>query len=261
MLTKPYESYRAGTMNTLRTLFLLFSGAFFAWGQGTAPAAPNCGPFNVTLTSATNTYAIPNAYAACSYWTLATVVNGFSAVSVELQDAPDSSGSPGSFVTFAGTVITGSNPTTATTQSQATFYGFYPWLRVKVNSLTGTGTIQATLYGYNTTPPQFASCQTGMGDGNNAIAAATYLDSTCYNDSGATQTLLRVRCFSDNNGTSTLNVTNGAGTALLTGAITCTTAWAAGTQSTTVTLARDDYLKFTFVADGTSKQIKAVVTQ
>ncbi len=56
-------------------------------------------------------------------------------------------------------------------------------------------------------------------------------------------------------------VTNGAGTALLTGAVTCTSAFAAGTQSATVTLANADYLKFSFVADGTSKQTTWVITE
>lgn len=99
-----------------------------------------------------------------------------------------------------------------------------------------------------------SSCQTGLGDGANAITAGTYLQSFCYNDSGSTWTLTGLRCLTDNNGTSTLSATNGAGTALLTGAVTCTTAWAAGTQGTTVTIASGDYIKFTFIADGTSKQ-------
>ncbi len=51
-----------------------------------------------------------------------------------------------------------------------------------------------------------------------------------------------------------MNATNGAGTALLTGAITCATTFIAGTQSGTVTLVSGDYIKWTFVADGASKQ-------
>lgn len=118
-----------------------------------------------------------------------------------------------------------------------------------------------TVYGNNTgvsaAPTFFTpvfSCQTGIGDGLNAIPAGTYLQSFCYNFSGVTQTLTGIRCLTDNNGTSTLNATNGAGTALLTGAVTCTNAWAAGTQSGTTTIASGDYIKFTFVADGSSKQ-------
>lgn len=102
-------------------------------------------------------------------------------------------------------------------------------------------------------------CKGGIGDGLNAVPAATYLESTCYNNTGFTVTLSGLRCFTDNNGTTTMNVTNSAGTALLTGAVTCTTTYAAGTQSATVTLASGDWLKFTFVFDGTSKQIDAPV--
>jgi hypothetical protein len=97
-------------------------------------------------------------------------------------------------------------------------------------------------------------CQPGLGDGLNAIASGTYLQSTCKNNTGVTITLSGLQCYTDNSGTSTMNVTNGAGTALLTGAVTCTSSYAAGTQSATVTIVNGDYLKFTFVADGNSKQ-------
>lgn len=103
-------------------------------------------------------------------------------------------------------------------------------------------------------------CETGLGDGTNAITAATYLQSFCFNDSGVTWTITGIKCFSDNNGTTTLAATNGAGTALLTGAVTCTTAFAAGTQSGTTTIASGDFIKFTQVADGTSKQTTFVVS-
>lgn len=105
------------------------------------------------------------------------------------------------------------------------------------------------------------SCQPGLGDGLNAIPAGTYLQSTCYNDTGVTVTISGIKCFTDNSGTSTMNATNSAGTALLTGAITCASTFAAGTQSATTTLASGDYIKFTFVADGTSKQTTWVITE
>ncbi len=135
-------------MNIIRTLFLL---AIFGVLVHAQPAqTPNCGPFNVTFTSATNTTPIPNSFIRCSFWTPSYISNGFSAESVELQSAPDLNGVPDTFVTFAGTLLTGANPATATTQAQATFSGFYPWLRIKVNSVTGTGSIRAQLYGYQT---------------------------------------------------------------------------------------------------------------
>jgi hypothetical protein len=103
------------------------------------------------------------------------------------------------------------------------------------------------------------SCQPGLGDGLNAIPAGTYLQTTCRNETGQTWTLTAIRCVADA-GSSTCNATNGAGTGLLTGALTGTSTYANGTQSGTTTIASGDYLKITFVADGTSKQIGIDVT-
>lgn len=98
------------------------------------------------------------------------------------------------------------------------------------------------------------SCQTGLGDGLNAIPAGTYLQSMCFNDTGATVTISGLRCFVDGGSSSTMNASGNTLGALLTGAVTCTTAWAAGTQSANVAFTSGDWIKFTFVADGTAKQ-------
>ena len=103
------------------------------------------------------------------------------------------------------------------------------------------------------------SCEPGLGDGLNAMAAGTYLQSTCFNKTGATFTITYIGCFTNNAGSSTLNATNGSATALLTGAITCSSTIASGTQSGTTTIAANDFIKFTFVADGTSLQTTWVV--
>lgn len=103
------------------------------------------------------------------------------------------------------------------------------------------------------------TCNAGLGDGLNAIPSGTYLQTTCYNGTGHTVTITGIKCYSDNSGSSTMNVTNGAGTGLLTGAVTCSPSFASGTQSGTTTIASGDYFKFTFVADGTSKQTTWVI--
>lgn len=110
-------------------------------------------------------------------------------------------------------------------------------------------------------PSQYKTlaCEPGLGDGLNAMAAGTYLQSTCWNKTGVTFTITGIQCFTDNAGSSTLNATNGAGTGLLTGAVTCSSTIASGTQSGTTTIANNDFIKFTFVADGTSKQTTWVV--
>lgn len=111
-------------------------------------------------------------------------------------------------------------------------------------------------------PTQYAKlrCESGLGDGLNAVTAGTYLQSFCYNDSGVTWTITGIKCFTDNSGTSTLNAAGNTLGALLTGAVTCSSAFAAGTQSANVALTSGDYIKFTFVADGTSKQTTWVVS-
>lgn len=103
-------------------------------------------------------------------------------------------------------------------------------------------------------------CETGLGDGLNAMAAGTYLQSMCYNDSGVTWTITGIKCFTDNNGTSTLNAAGNTLGALLSGAVTCTNSFATASQSANVALTSGDYIKFTFVADGTSKQTTWVVS-
>ncbi|MBU6231659.1 hypothetical protein KGP36_03240 [Patescibacteria group bacterium] len=103
------------------------------------------------------------------------------------------------------------------------------------------------------------SCRAGLGDGLNAIPAGTYPQTTCYNDTGVTVTITGVKCYADG-GTPTMNVSGHTLGALLTGAITCTTAYAAGTQSANVSLTSGDYLQFSFVAGGTAKQTDWVVT-
>jgi len=140
-----------------------------------------------------------------------------------------------------------------------------------VNSLTNgnlsgdvstTNTLVTTLVSKYKTWQQCNS--RGLGDGLNAMAAGTYLQFVCVNDTGATVTLTGFHCWTDNAGTSTLNAANNAGTGLLTGAITCNntkaSGGAAGTQSATTTLANGDAISFTFVADGTSKQTNWTVS-
>jgi hypothetical protein len=112
-----------------------------------------------------------------------------------------------------------------------------------------------------TLPSQYKtwSCEPGLGDGLNVITAGTYLESTCWNTTGVTVTLTGVKCYTDT-GTSTLNAAGNTLGALLTGAVTCTSSLAAGTQSANVLLTSGDYIKFTFVANGTAKQATWVAT-
>jgi hypothetical protein len=121
----------------------------------------------------------------------------------------------------------------------------------------GSGTLPA-----GRLPSQYKiwTCETGVGDGLNAIPSGTYLQSFCYNTTGVSVTLTGLKCYVDGGSSSTMNAAGNTLGALLSGAVTCTTAFAAGTQSSNVTLTSTDYIKFTFVADGTAKQTTWVVT-
>lgn len=83
----------------------------------------------------------------CISWTISYSSTGFSAISLLVQDAPDSSGAPGSWVSFGGTISAGVNPNTTTTSNTTQLYGYYPWMRVTLTSATGTGTVTGLLYG------------------------------------------------------------------------------------------------------------------
>lgn len=98
------------------------------------------------------------------------------------------------------------------------------------------------------------SCQPSKGDGLNVVPSGTYLTTICKNDTGHTWHLTSISCVEDT-GASTCNATNGAGTGLLTAAVTGSATYASGTQSATVTIAAGDFIKVILIADGTSHQI------
>ena len=137
-------------------------------------------------------------------------------------------------------------------------------------AVTSSAVVGADMTNNTVTATQLAAqyskwtCETGIGDGLNAIPAGTYLQFFCVNKTGVTVTLTGLLCFTDNAGSSTMNAANNAATGLLTGAVTCNSTksggGAAGTQSATTTLASNDAINFTFVADGTSKQTTFTVT-
>jgi hypothetical protein len=129
-----------------------------------------------------------------------------------------------------------------------------------ITNLSGDATTSGSSVVTLATKYKTSVCTDGIGDGLNAITAGTYIEVNCYNDFGATYTITGIRCFTDNNGSSTLNAANDAATGLLTGAVTCTNSWAAGTQSGTTTIASAHWIKFTFVADGTTKNATFAVT-
>jgi len=110
-----------------------------------APLAAQQCVVSFTLTAAGNSGVFNNLTKGCTNWTVTYNSTGFSALSLTVQTAPNSSGSPGTWATF--TAATGTNPSTSTTQASATFTGYFPFLRVNLSGLTGTGTVSGLLYG------------------------------------------------------------------------------------------------------------------
>jgi hypothetical protein len=105
------------------------------------------------------------------------------------------------------------------------------------------------------------ACEPGLGDGTNAITAATYHQTTCRNQSGATWTITGIRCFVDGGTASTLDVSDGTNDLLTSAPLTCSSSWASGTPNAThYTIANGGSIVFTFVADGTAKQTTWAIT-
>jgi len=139
----------------MKSILLLIVLTIELWGQSQTKVAPDCQiPFainnaNLVTNSYNNLASSPNTGVPCPNWKLDYSSTGYSAISLVVEDAPDSSGSPGTFVTFAGSIVgTGINPNTSITSASTKFTGYFPWMRVRLASHTGTGLITGTLNGF-----------------------------------------------------------------------------------------------------------------
>lgn len=141
----------------------------------------------VTFTAVGATPGVNNKLFGCSAWIMNVDVEGLSGSSVTLQSAPQ--GGPnfaGTYVTFAGTLSSGSNPTTTTTSSASLFTGYFPWLRVNVGTMTGTGSINIQLFGWRSQAYLTAAAGSGaVADGTTICGTTTF--SICANGVGNSQ--------------------------------------------------------------------------
>jgi hypothetical protein len=122
----------------------------------------------------------------CVSWTLVYSSTGFSALSLVFQSAPGTS-SPGTWVTYAGTLATGANPNTNTVGAVSTFTNgtvATPFLRVDLTSVSGSGVIQGMFYGWRS--------GSGGGGGGGGSGCAGTVATPCVtgaeNSSGAAVT-------------------------------------------------------------------------
>jgi hypothetical protein len=111
---------------------------------------------------------VDNRAAACDGWVVTYSSNGFATVSVLLQSAPlGTGGIAGTFVSFAGTIVSPTvNPTTATTEGEIKATGYFPYVNVAITT-TGSGYLVAEFHGFKTNP------NAGAGGGSSGGCAGT----------------------------------------------------------------------------------------
>jgi hypothetical protein len=127
-----------------------------------AAAGQDC-VVNFKLNSAGTSSVFDNRTKGCVTWAVTYTGTGFSALSLTVQGAADSSGSPGAFGTV--TAVAGLNPNTAVSQASSTFATYFPWMRVALSGLTGAGSVTGTLYGWRIGAQAGASGGGGGGGG------------------------------------------------------------------------------------------------
>ncbi len=86
----------------------------------------------------------------CYVWVVSYNSTGFSALSVQLEEAPDNSGVPGSWAAFTGTAVyNGVNPSTNTNAATIGINSNAAWVRFNFTSKMGSGAITYQVWGAN----------------------------------------------------------------------------------------------------------------
>jgi len=148
-----------------RLLFLFLFGIPLLLGQNNVQVAPDCF-FFVTYTVVANAVTNVNGQATangrwpqlgynngnngCVAWTVTYYdSNGaaLTALSLELDSAPDNAGAAGTWAPFVGSIVSGVNPNIAVTNAFTTVTGYNKWISLDLSGLTGSGTVQAYAYG------------------------------------------------------------------------------------------------------------------
>lgn len=97
-----------------------------------------------------------NRQSGCTNWDITYTSTGYTGITLAVESAPTSDntapGTAGTWVTFAGTVVTGINPNTAITQAETTLTGYFPWIRIHLtaSATLSVGNIVGVMIG--TTP-------------------------------------------------------------------------------------------------------------
>lgn len=133
----------------------------------------------------------------CQAWSMTYDSEGFSGVSLSFESAPNLVtsliSSPGTFITFAGSTVSGTNPNTATTSGFFNGTGYYPWIRANLTTATGTGSINVVLSGWKSVAYLSANSSGGGG------AVATVSATVPLASSGGANPAISVNNFQGNN--------------------------------------------------------------
>ena len=164
-------------MRPLLLALLLTLGSFAAYGQ-----SPDC-QFTQTFTATgygvtVSNQAVANLGTQCTTWRLSYYADGMTALSIQIEGAPDANGSAGTFAAVPTTAcsstvqppctLDGANPLTNANHATEAFRGYYAWIALDVTIFTPTGSsglIVARMYGYKGTSPA-AGNRGGSGSGN-----------------------------------------------------------------------------------------------
>src|SRR3989304_3216582 len=129
----------------------------FMFGQA-QPMPPDCVVFVQLTGNGSGTGTVPtngfnNQFWGCQGWTLQYQAIGTGAITgLTVQSAPLAAGGiAGTWVTYAGTVVTGINPNTSSTGAVTQFDNgtvTVPFIRVLLTEGTFVGTLTGTLYGW-----------------------------------------------------------------------------------------------------------------
>jgi hypothetical protein len=133
--------------------------------QFTAASSGAQAPGTVTAGSTGTTAVIDNTTAGCLDWLVTySTTSTVTGISLHFQTAANVAGVPGTWADYPGTLTSGINPNTAATSpwaiTDATGSKF-PFLRMNLTSLTGTGTVQGKLYGWKRRPAYVTSVVPG----------------------------------------------------------------------------------------------------
>lgn len=191
-----------------KSIFLMVFGPLMMMAQTTqTKTAPDC-VINFSFTSTGNSADLNNvpqiasgsSTGACSAWIVTADPFNSGAGTITFQSASTSNlagTGPGTYATFGGTIVTGSNPTSVFPWTlKAT--GYYPWVRINASVLSA-GTIRGSIQGWRAQGVAIGSGGGGGGSGYTTVESAGAAltqrailnfvsGTTCVDNAGATRT-------------------------------------------------------------------------